>query len=391
MTNTQLKAQIDSQITNETTANAITPTDVGTNLKAVVDYTDQEALLKENVSNKSINVVTDGASDTKYPSVKSVKTYTDGLVVGLLDDRGNYDASVNTFPASGGSGVAGAIMKGDLWYISVSGTLGGNAAAVGASVRALVDSPGQTSANWNILNVGIGYTPENSANKSINITTDAASDVKYPSVKAVKTYVDANAGGGGGVVARGDWQPNTDYAIGDIVRYWQNNSYYFCSVAHNNAFTPEQSGDWLRFGLNKVTTDESFRGKGDYADPLTLSYFKRSSKIYATGTNEPLRYVNFFNGMQLPTGVTESFARVSLGTYELRYTSDISVPDTDLTNTLYYHEVIFSNNPDIRLVSTSNSTVGNVRTLIIRFTNTVSGTLTDGFFNLIYSTTFYKP
>ncbi len=38
MTNTALKAQIDSQITNETTANAITPTDVGTNLKAIVDF-----------------------------------------------------------------------------------------------------------------------------------------------------------------------------------------------------------------------------------------------------------------------------------------------------------------------------------------------------------------
>jgi hypothetical protein len=42
MTSTELKAQIDSQITNETTANAITPTDVGTNLKDIVDYVDQE-------------------------------------------------------------------------------------------------------------------------------------------------------------------------------------------------------------------------------------------------------------------------------------------------------------------------------------------------------------
>ena len=43
MTNTVLKAQIDSQITNETTPNGITPTDVGENIKAVVDYVDQEA------------------------------------------------------------------------------------------------------------------------------------------------------------------------------------------------------------------------------------------------------------------------------------------------------------------------------------------------------------
>ena len=33
-------------------------------------------------------------------------------------------------------------------------------------------------------------TKEATANKSINVTTDATSDVKYPSVKSVKTYVD---------------------------------------------------------------------------------------------------------------------------------------------------------------------------------------------------------
>lgn len=41
MTNTVLKAQIDSQITNETSPNSISPADVGGNLKAVVDYIDQ--------------------------------------------------------------------------------------------------------------------------------------------------------------------------------------------------------------------------------------------------------------------------------------------------------------------------------------------------------------
>jgi len=46
MTNTALKAQIDSQITNETTPAGITPTDVGTNLKAVVDYVDQQVPTK---------------------------------------------------------------------------------------------------------------------------------------------------------------------------------------------------------------------------------------------------------------------------------------------------------------------------------------------------------
>jgi hypothetical protein len=135
-----------------------------------------------------------GTATDKVPSQSAVKAYVDTATTGLLDDRGNYNASGNVFPSTGGSGTAGAIKKGDLWYISTAGTLGGNAVAVGASVRALVDTPGQTAGNWSVLSNGVGYTPENSANKSTNITTDTGSDVKYPSVKAVETFVAANTG-----------------------------------------------------------------------------------------------------------------------------------------------------------------------------------------------------
>lgn len=136
MTNTQLKAQIDTQITNETVDFGITPQEVGNNIKAVVDYADQQDALKvdkvagerlintteitklsnqsgtntgdettstiktklgittlsgsntgdqdlsgkEDISNKSISIATDGASNTKYPSVKAVKDYVDANV-----------------------------------------------------------------------------------------------------------------------------------------------------------------------------------------------------------------------------------------------------------------------------------------------------------------------
>jgi hypothetical protein len=51
-----------------------------------------------------------------------------------------------------------------------------------------------TSGAASIYQTILGYTPENAVNKSTNVTTDGASDTKYPSVKAVKTYVDANLG-----------------------------------------------------------------------------------------------------------------------------------------------------------------------------------------------------
>ena len=146
----------------------------------------------ENIANKSTNITTDGASDTKYPSVKAVKDYADGLVVGLWDDRGSYDASGNVYPSTGGSGTAGAILKGDIWTISVTGTLGGVAVAIGDTVRALTDTPGQTSTNWSILENNIGYVPENVANKviSFQVTPD---DSHYPSEKLVKDSLDTKA------------------------------------------------------------------------------------------------------------------------------------------------------------------------------------------------------
>ena len=117
--------------------------------------------------------------------LQAAKDYADSLVVGLWKDRGNYDASGNTYPTTGGSGTAGAIKAGNLWIISVAGTLGGVAVGIGDTLRAITDAPGQTAANWAVLESNIGYAPENSANKSGSIVTDQASAAKYPSVKSV--------------------------------------------------------------------------------------------------------------------------------------------------------------------------------------------------------------
>ena len=46
MTNTQIKAQIDTDINNKTVANSILKTNVGNNIKVVVDYVDQEVKSK---------------------------------------------------------------------------------------------------------------------------------------------------------------------------------------------------------------------------------------------------------------------------------------------------------------------------------------------------------
>lgn len=142
-------------------------------------------------------------SDHAIPSQDAVKayvdatkaaaeSYADGLVVGLVDDRGNWDASGNVFPSTGGSGPAGAILKGDLWTISVQGALGGTVVYVGSSIRALVDAPGQTAGNWAMIQQDLGYVPVPNS-RTVNghpLTADVtvtAADVGAPSGSGTST------------------------------------------------------------------------------------------------------------------------------------------------------------------------------------------------------------
>src|SRR5665647_2902838 len=99
--------------------------------------------------------------------LSTAKSYADALVVGLWDDRGGFDASVNTYPVLTGSSSSGLILKGDIWTISVIATSGALLGyGIGSTVRSLIDNPGQTPANWSIELHDIGYTPENVSNKN---------------------------------------------------------------------------------------------------------------------------------------------------------------------------------------------------------------------------------
>jgi len=123
-------------------------------------------------------------SDVKVSSQKAIKTYVDSAVAGLWDYRGSYDASGNTYPTTGGSGTSGAILKGDLWVISVAGTLGGKAIQVGDFIIAKIDTPEQTSTNWDSLNTNLTYVPEDVANKVISISA-LSTDTEYASAKCI--------------------------------------------------------------------------------------------------------------------------------------------------------------------------------------------------------------
>jgi len=172
-----------------TTAEEIATAIVEAAVIEVNAYADTAAGNAEQAANDYTDTTVTAAATAAETAAKS---YADGLVIGLWDDRGNFSAAGGAYPSSGGSGTAGAVKKGDIWTISVGGTLPtGQAVEVGDTVRALSDSPGNTQANWAIAQNNVGYTPENSANKSNDITLASDSTSEYPTVHAAKGYTDA--------------------------------------------------------------------------------------------------------------------------------------------------------------------------------------------------------
>lgn len=154
----------------------------------------------------------------------ATKQYVDNTVnsavTGLWDDRGTFDASGGAYPSSGGSGTAGAILKGDIWTISVAGTLPtGQVVEVGDTVRSLIDTPGNTQANWAIAQNNIGYTPLTNTLTSAQIFVGNGSNVATGvaltgDIAITNTGVTSYAGT---VPVNKGGTNITSYAVGDLV------------------------------------------------------------------------------------------------------------------------------------------------------------------------------
>ncbi len=67
------------------------------------------------------------------------------------NDRGGHNASANLFPSIGGSGAGGLIRRNDTYDLTAGGFLDGVYYDAGTTLRALIDEPGQTRANWKIF------------------------------------------------------------------------------------------------------------------------------------------------------------------------------------------------------------------------------------------------
>ncbi|MFV8343965.1 beta strand repeat-containing protein [Flavobacterium sp. XS2P39] len=168
-----LAAETNNRITGDVTFT--------TNLSSEVGRAIAVENTKEAIANKSINVITDGTSDIRYPTVKAIKSYVDAQTI-----AGIVDGGISTIKLADGSVTDEKVALG----ISPTKVGLGN-----------VNNTSDLNKPISIATLTALDLKESTANKSQDIAIDAASNTKYPSVKAVKTYLDANASTGATALA----------------------------------------------------------------------------------------------------------------------------------------------------------------------------------------------
>lgn len=202
----------------------------------------------ENLANKSTNVNTDQASDTKYPSVKSV-----------------YDWASIVFTTT--SAVATQITT----------------ALVGYATQSWVNSQGFITSVIGSL----GYTPENEANKENTILD--TSTIKYPTNNLVKTAVDskvtANASIPGDTKTKitydsqGLITSSTDATTEDIVDSFDKRYVTDDNLLVINNTSGVNTGDQTLSGLGGVPTSRNITVNG------TISNLSADSTFTVTDAN----------------------------------------------------------------------------------------------------------
>jgi uncharacterized protein (TIGR02145 family) len=163
-------------------------TDVTTALALKANVTSLS--LKENTTNKSTDVTIDGTSDTKYPSVKAVKTYVDAQVTGGLGAATISDADANTkgkIQLAGDLGgtamsptVPGLTLKAPLASPTFTGTVTTNTITTGALSATSINTPiyastpqeltDATTISWDPA-LGLNASVTLGGNRLLNFTT----------------------------------------------------------------------------------------------------------------------------------------------------------------------------------------------------------------------------
>ncbi|RYJ51986.1 hypothetical protein DR871_006985 [Flavobacterium petrolei] len=163
--------------------------------------------LKEDTINKSTNITTDGNSDIKYPTVKSVKNFVDSSVSFNLSVLNNEisratlaeNAIANNLVSEteratlAETTIATAITSETNRATLTEATLSTNLTTE-VNRATFAESTLSTNLTTEVLRATTAEaTKEDAGNKSTDGSFISNSDVKFPTEKAIKTYVDASA------------------------------------------------------------------------------------------------------------------------------------------------------------------------------------------------------
>ena len=154
-----------------------------------------------NVAEVDIITATDltGSANTNIPSTAAIKAYVDGKIGGLGNLEGGWDASIGVFPI-GSSPVSGT-KKGDYWYVTFGGTVGGATFSIGDVIVAKVDNASVTVASdWIQLEVNRDQATESTlglvtlaTSTEVNTGTNAT-DAVTPATLSGRTATETRTG-----------------------------------------------------------------------------------------------------------------------------------------------------------------------------------------------------
>ncbi|WP_395769021.1 hypothetical protein [Aquirufa sp.] len=157
--------------------------------------------LKEDLTNKSTNVVGDASSDTKYPSVRAIKTYVDQATLGIalqatVDAKADKNSPVFTGTPSLPTGTTAVTQSpaNNTTAIATTAFVQGLIASAtivdaDATTKGKIQLAGDLGGTAGAPTVPALANKENLSNKSTS-TSLGNSDQLYPSQNAVKVYVD---------------------------------------------------------------------------------------------------------------------------------------------------------------------------------------------------------
>jgi hypothetical protein len=229
---------------------------------------------RANLGLDQVNNTSDAAKpvSTATQTALNLKANVADLIAGLAGkaDTNTIKTFVVTQVASASISDADANTKGK---IQLAGDLGGKAAAPTVPGLALKANSADVTAALSLKANGAEVSTslnlkENAANKSVNVNSDGASDIKYPSVKAVKTYVDAQVTTGVASANITDADATTKGKIqlaGDL---------------GGTAATPTVPGLALKANVTDVTT--SLGLKEDTSNKSTSTGLGNSDQLYPT-------------------------------------------------------------------------------------------------------------